>query len=241
MRPPGVCNAVDLCQSPPHENRLMNLKLWFQLEKRGWGPVTYDRTKRRSVRNVFTKRTELKVKISAVSLFGNDRGTMRSVAILAQDRLNVAFCKSSMGRDTSTAAAILTGVVAAFGSFWQGQQLGVVVEKTAEACTAYKNLVPPEVNSCPPEFSAATDAKLWLPVYAAAGFLVGVCFAVLRSNTRGRERVSVGPARLASEQPTKVSTTVVRAPPRAVPKAAVKRSAVRPSGLAASAVDISGW
>ena len=69
----------------------MNLKLWFQLEKRGWGPVTYDRTKRRSVMNVFTKRSELKVKISVVSLIGNDRGHMRSVAILAQVWLNVAF------------------------------------------------------------------------------------------------------------------------------------------------------
>ena len=62
---------------------MLNLKLRFQPEKRGRGPVTYDCTKRRSVKNVFTKRTELKVKISAVSLFGNDRGTMRSVAILA--------------------------------------------------------------------------------------------------------------------------------------------------------------
>ena len=75
----------------------MNLKLWFQPEKRGRGPVTYDCTKRRSVKNVFTKRTELKVKISAVSMFGTDRGTMRYVAILAQDQLNVAFLQMLHG------------------------------------------------------------------------------------------------------------------------------------------------
>ena len=101
--------------------------------------------------------------------------------------------------------------------------------------------MPPEGSSCSAELRAATDAQLWLPVYAAAGFLVGVCFAVPLLNSRGRERVSVGPARLASVQPAKVSSTVVRAPLRLALRAATKRFAVKSSGLAASAVDTSGW
>ena len=145
-----------------------------------------------------------------------------------------------MGIDSGIGAAILTGVAAVIGSAVQVlQHISAAVDKTAEVCSALRSFVPPEGsgNNCQAELQAASESRLWLPIYAVFGFLIGATGIVIGLRALTRERSTTGPVRLTA--PLR-ALSVAPVAPRTGTKA-VGRRASRVSSLTSLAVDPSSW
>ena len=135
-----------------------------------------------------------------------------------------------MGIDSGVSAAILTGVAAVIGSAVQVlQHISAAVDKTAEVCSALRSCVPPDGggNSCQAELQVASESRLWLPIYAVSGFLIGAAAITIGLRTRTRERATTGAVRLTA--PLRAAS-VAPAAPRTCAKI-VHRQASRVSSL----------
>ena len=145
-----------------------------------------------------------------------------------------------MGIDSGVSAAILTGVAAVIGSAVQVlKHISAAVDKTSEVCSALRSFVPPEGsgNNCQAELQSASESRLWLPIYAVCGFLIGATVIAIGLRARTRERATTGSVRLTA--PLR-AVSVAPVAPRTVTKA-VHRRASRVSSLSSLAVDPTSW
>ena len=119
------------------------------------------------------------------------------------------------------------------------QHISAAVDKTAEVCSALRSFVPPDGSgsNCQAELQVASESRLWLPIYAVSGFLIGAAVITIGLRARTRERATTGAVRLTA--PLRAAS-VAPVAPSTVAKA-VHRRASRVSSLTSLAVDPSSW